>query len=143
RQASRFDRHGFTRFEGMLENPDNREWLARRFSHEHEFSATQLEAYAVCPFAFLLSQVVKVEPLASVAVETEHDVRGTLVHAILAELHRQLVVEGEAGAGSATGEQIVERFHEILKQKLGERPPASDLRQALVEIEERLLAEWG
>lgn len=143
-QANRFDRHGFTRFEGLLENPDNREWLARRFSREHEFSATQLEAYAVCPFAFLLSQVVKVEPLASVAVETEHDVRGTLVHAVLAELHRQLVSEGkEQGAGPATGQQIVERFHDILKQKLGERPPASDLRQALVEIEERLLAEWG
>src|SRR5260370_42580087 len=81
----RFHTPGFTNFEGRLENPHNIELLGQQFSHEHEFSATQLEAYAHCPFRFLLSQVLRVEPPAAPGIETDFGRRGTLVHDILAE----------------------------------------------------------
>ena len=86
----RFHSPGFTNFEGMLENDDNRDWLSRRFGPDHEFSATQLEAYAHCPFEFFVSQVLEVEPLAETGFETDFGRRGTLVHAVLAQLHREL-----------------------------------------------------
>src|SRR5262249_38262343 len=84
----RFHTSGFTNFEGLLENPGNLEVLRERFSGEHEFSATQLEGYAQCPFRFLLKNVLKIEPLDSPEIETDFGRRGTLVHDVLAELHR-------------------------------------------------------
>lgn len=144
--VARFDTPGFTNYEGMVENPDNLEWIKGRFSPEHEFSATQLEAYAECPFEFFVSHVLGVEPLASVDVETDFGRRGTLVHNILAELHRQLL--GSAGETPATGvaaegATITEQFHQLLRDRLGARPEHSALQQALLQIEERLLRDWG
>jgi ATP-dependent helicase/DNAse subunit B len=144
--VARFETPGFTNYEGMLENPDNLEWIRARFSAEREFSATQLEAFADCPFEFFVSHVLGVEPLASVEVETDYGRRGTLVHSILAELHRQLFdAEGDPAAprSPADGTAITERFHQLLRERLGERPEHSALQQALLQIEERLLSDWG
>ncbi|MSR57540.1 MAG: hypothetical protein EXS05_07695 [Planctomycetaceae bacterium] len=141
----RFHAPGFTNFEGALENADNRDWLSRRFGPDHEFSATQLEAYAHCPFEFFLSQVLEVEPLATTGYETDFGRRGTLVHAVLAQLHREMAPDREMdGPEAVPGSMpLVERFHQLLHEKLGSGPNPSDLEQTLLAIEERLLREWG
>src|SRR5262249_36039835 len=81
-KVRRFHAAGFSSYEGRLENPRHIEELAERFSREREFSATQLEAYAVCPFRFLMSHVLKIEPLSAPDVDTDLASRGILVHAI-------------------------------------------------------------
>jgi ATP-dependent helicase/DNAse subunit B len=142
----RFHTIGFTRYEGLLENPRHLEQLRRRFSAEHEFSATQLEAYARCPFRFLLSQVLTVEPPASPGIETDFGGRGTLVHDVLADLHRMLFERREAASGRQgldLGEDVALQFQKLLDDKLKKRPPASRVHEALQRIEQRLLAEWG
>ncbi|HTI51065.1 MAG TPA: PD-(D/E)XK nuclease family protein, partial [Planctomycetaceae bacterium] len=139
----RFQTPGFSNFEGMLENPDNLDWIGRRFSPEHEFSATQLEAFAACPFRFFVEHVLDVSPLATVDVETEHGRRGTLVHDILAELHRQLMETDSQAEPQPDTSAIVSHFHRLLRERLGARPEFSELQQALLEIEERLLGDWG
>jgi ATP-dependent helicase/nuclease subunit B len=139
--VARFSTPGFTNYEGMLENPDNLEWIAARYSQEHEFSATQLEAYATCPFQYFASQVLAAEPLPVVELEIEYGRRGTLVHEVLAELHREL--SGESGGPGGDSSTISARFHALLEAKLGERPKGSAVEQALLEIEERLLRDWG
>ncbi len=142
----RFHTAGFSRFEGILENPRNIEQLRRRFSAEHEFSATQLEAYARCPFRFLLSQVLAVEPPPSPDIETDFGRRGTLVHEVLADLHRMLFerhdIAGEPHE-PARGEDVAAMFQKLLDEKLNKRAPASRVHEALQRIEQRLLAEWG
>lgn len=144
--ALRFHTPGFTSFEGRLESPGNIEPLRVRFGPGHEFSATQLETYANCPFRFFLSQVLKIEPLAGVDVETDFGARGTLIHALLADLHREFFggpAKAAESGGLPAGETVVSRFHELLHQKLGREPGRSELHQALLGIEERLLREWG
>ncbi len=144
--VQRFHTAGFTKFEGRLENPRNIELLAQRFSSEHEFSATQLEAYARCPFRFLMSQVLALEPPVAPDIDTDFGRRGTLVHDVLAELHRALFEAREtAGAQPEIppGEEIAADFQKLLGEKLGRRAPASQVHAALQQIEQRLLAEWG
>jgi ATP-dependent helicase/DNAse subunit B len=144
--VERIQTPGFTRFEGMLENPDNLDWIGRRFSPEHEFSATQLEAYVTCPFRFFAEHVLDVSPLATVDIETEHGRRGTIVHDILAELHRYFMELDPAGppSGPPLGSgAVVAKFHELIRERFGARVEFSDLQQALLEIEERLLRDWG
>src|SRR5262249_2210362 len=85
----RFHSAGFTNFEGRLENPRNIDLLRQRFSPNHEFSATQLEAYAACPFRFFLSNVLAIESPVTPDIETDYGRRGTLVHDVLAELHQE------------------------------------------------------
>ena len=139
--AARFHSPGFSAFEGMLENPDNLAWVANRYSPDHEFSATQLESYASCPFQYFVSNLLSVEPLAIVELETEYGRRGTLVHDVLAELHRTLL--SESPAARADSDAIADRFHQLLDERLGARPAGSEVERALLEIERRLLREWG
>ena len=88
---------GLHNYEGRLNNPRNIELLRQRFSPEREFSATQLEAYARCPFRFFMSQVLAIEPSAAPDIETDYGRRGTLIHEILAELHQALVRSARIG----------------------------------------------
>jgi ATP-dependent helicase/DNAse subunit B len=142
----RFHTRGFSNFEGLLENPRNIELLQARFSESHEFSATQLEAYAQCPFRFLVSQVLQKEPLVVPGVETDFGRRGTLVHDVLADLHRVLLEKRETaseGEARLRGEDVGQMFQKLLEEKLRARFAASHVQQALERIEQRLLAEWG
>jgi ATP-dependent helicase/DNAse subunit B len=142
----RFHTQGFSNYEGRLQNPRNIELLRQRFSSEHQFSATQLEAYACCPFRFLISNVLAIEPPTEPDIATDYGRRGTLVHEILAQLHKTLFEERETAGrmpGSSRGEEVAAMFQKLLEEKCRERAPLSKVHAALERIEQRLLAEWG
>lgn len=142
--ALRFHTPGFSNFEGLLENPTNLARTARQFSCEREFSATQLEAYAACPFRFFVSQVLRVQPLAAPGVETDYGERGTRVHAVLADLHRRFVrADGGSSSRVPTGAELAAEFERLLGELLGQLPERSELESALLSVEQRLLTEWG
>lgn len=84
---SRFEQKGFTPFEGMLSRSANRQRLAQRYPSEYQFSTTQLEAYASCPFRFLLGHVLRIEQVESVEEIIDARERGKILHDILARLH--------------------------------------------------------
>jgi ATP-dependent helicase/DNAse subunit B len=142
--VERFHLPEFSPHEGWLQNLGNRDSLQQRFSSEHEFSATQLEAYARCPFRFFLQYVLRVQPLETLELQADAGERGTLVHEILAELHRQLQTDEEPDLSDGlSGSLISRRFQELLREKLGQRPATSDVQEALITIEQRALDEWG
>jgi ATP-dependent helicase/nuclease subunit B len=64
-------------------------------------SASALDEYARCPFAFFARRVLRIEPLPEVEVELPADRRGILVHDILSAFHRRLL--GPAGGRIARG----------------------------------------
>jgi superfamily I DNA/RNA helicase/RecB family exonuclease len=153
----RFASRRFTDFEGQLALPASRQRLAGRFGPEVEFSATQLERYAVCPFKFFAQDVLGLAELESPEMEISSQQRGIIVHEVLAKLHREMLT---TAAGSLTlaphphspfgGEvsdvnqfDVSRRFRELLHDVLWRRPAATELQAALREIEERVLAEWG
>ena len=96
--AFRFEQNGFTPFEGLLQHAPSVARLAQKYSPDHQFSATQLERYATCPFRFLQSDVLKLEPNDSIEPEIDPRKRGLSLHRVLADLHR-------AGADRQSGAQ--------------------------------------
>jgi len=140
--AARFQSRGFTPFEGLLGDPTLISQLGQRYPAEYEFSATQLESYAGCPYRFFLSDVLKIRPLEVGMRGTDLRIRGLVVHAVLAALHRQLSENGGAGGGNAADE-ITERFRQLAREQLQRHADGTDLQKALLEIELRLLNEWA
>ncbi len=84
----RFEQNGFTPFEGMLQHAPSIARFATKYSPDYQFSATQLERYATCPFRFLMSDVLKLEPNDSIEPEIDPRKRGLSLHRVLADLHR-------------------------------------------------------
>jgi superfamily I DNA/RNA helicase len=142
----RFHTRGFTNYEGLLDNARNIEWIRNRFSPEHDFSATQFEAYAECPFKFLIGHVLKLELPSVPGIETDHARRGSLVHELLAEMHRKILATSTSASEPPEvprGEDVAAAFRELLDARLKTRPTAGSVHQALERIEQRLMAEWG
>lgn len=131
----RFHERGFTAYEGQLNLPRNLAWLRRQFGAHHQFSATELESYARCPFQFWLSTVLKIDPIESPEEETDYALRGTLLHEVLATL----LAEG----AMADPDSLKNRFLELVDEQLGRNLPQTALRKALVEIERSILSEWA
>jgi len=132
--ALRFHTPGFTTHEGVLKHPRHLEELARRFSPQHQFSATELESYAGCPFQFWLANVLNLEPLPSPEVVTDHLRRGTLVHDVLAAMEQEI---------TDPNAEIAKRFRELVTQRLERVITEDELQQALLTVEQRLLSKWG
>ncbi len=86
--ACRFEQNGFTPFEGWLQHGPSIARLAEKYSPDYQFSATQLERYATCPYRFLLSDVLDLEPHDPVEPEIDPRKRGLALHQVLADLHR-------------------------------------------------------
>ncbi len=135
--SARFEQQGFTSYEGLLQQPANRAYLATRFHPEYLFSASRLEAYATCPFRFLLQQVLDIEPLSVPHLATDHLSRGNLIHDLLAVLH----AEAEGILSDSAG--LTTRFRELLQQHFEQRYARGELQRALDELEQQLLSEWA
>jgi len=135
----RFHTRRFTVFDGMLAEESHAQKLRRRFSPDYQFSATQLESYAGCPFKFFMSHILKITPPDSVQLATDHRLRGILVHEILAALHAETVATG----GEIPKDELYGRFQQLVEEYLGRRPGTSALQKALKRIESQLLQEWA
>jgi ATP-dependent helicase/nuclease subunit B len=85
--AARFEQRGFTSFEGLLNQGSTIGRLAEKYSPDYQFSATQLERYATCPFRFLLSDVLGLRPNDPMEPEIDPRRRGLALHRVLANLH--------------------------------------------------------
>lgn len=142
---ARFHTAGFTRFEGLVTSPKNLQAIQQHYKPDYEFSTHQLEGFATCPFRFLYGDVLKIQSLEPPEIKTDHRRRGIVTHEILKALHEQYQKLPPDELSEADSEQawVVDRFHQLVLQKLVASPAASDLEQALTEIEIDLLKEWG
>ena len=131
----RFRQRGFTPYEGRLELPQNLAGLRHRFGPRHQFSATELEAYARCPFQFWLSTVLNIAPVESPEEGTDFAARGTLLHEVLAGLLKEGIAADPAALRS--------RFQELVNAQLDRRVPETELRRALIGVERLILSRWG
>ena len=133
--VQRFHTRGFTNHEGRLQVAQNLESLRKRFGAQHQFSATELEGYATCPFRFWLGKVLKLDPIPTPEEGTDYAARGSLIHDVLA----RLLTEG-MNDDAAT---LAARFRELAEEQLATRFHETDLQRALTRIESELLGLWG
>jgi len=142
--AARSRRDVFGPAEGLLESDAVRQKLARRFGGEHLWSPSQWETYAVCPYRFFLDDVLGLEPLGELVLETDHRRRGTMVHRVLAEFHRR--APELFGARTNLSQHDVDRFvteFENVLEALVRATPHQGVEAALVELDRRQIAKWG
>lgn len=93
--ARRFDRGGFSAFEGLLADPASALALVERFGPDYAFSASQLESYLTCPFQFFMKYVLKLHEVDDRdELAEDYAGRGDLVHRLLQELEDRRRVEG-------------------------------------------------
>ncbi|HET6328803.1 MAG TPA: PD-(D/E)XK nuclease family protein, partial [Planctomycetaceae bacterium] len=118
----RFEQNGFTPFEGMLQHAPSIARFATKYSPDYQFSATQLERYATCPFRFLMSDVLKLEPNDSIEPEIDPRKRGLLLHRVLADLHRAAADQPSAARGDPGA--LIEALRELVA---GEFAVAADI----------------
>ncbi|QDT50859.1 DNA-dependent helicase II [Symmachiella dynata] len=140
----RFRIHGFTPYEGLIPSAKHQILLGKRYSIAHEFSATELEAYANCPFQYFAGHILNVNMLDAPEVKTDYKQRGNVVHDVLKKLHQQyLAVSTENGDAPPSEEELSAQFDELLQTLLRQHADDPKLMQTLTEIETRLLSEWG
>jgi len=133
----------FSGFEGVLTSAAAQRRLTRRFGPDHCWSASALEEYATCPFRFFSANVLGLEELPELSLDTDYRRRGYLAHELLAELHRRLVDSGKLQSPTGAGEATFQRFKEDAIQWLIEQFPSGDpLEAALRKVDFRLIARW-
>lgn len=121
-------------FEGELSNL--RSHLSRSYGPQRPWSASRLETYAVCPYAFLAAYALGLEPRQP--VEAGYDVRqlGSMYHFILESVFRQAVETGESPADILS--EIAGQVFDTAPEIYGFRPTPLWARQR--EEHERILA---
>ena len=135
----------FGPYEGILTSAAAKERLAARFGPDYLWSPSRLEQYAGCPYQFFLQRVLRLEPVAELALETDYMKRGQLLHDALSVVHRQL--NEHDGRPTSPGEQddaaFLKRFGEVLEQLIAGQQRSGELDAAQHEIDRRLLGQWG
>ena len=101
-----------------------------KFENQKLFSASQLENYARCPFAFYVDRML--EP-AMMEMDSYNLDRGSIAHAVLCEFSKAIkphVVLGKADEGQLSAARG--KMQEILNQELEKRALGSDADSALL-----------
>ncbi|MFM7163171.1 MAG: PD-(D/E)XK nuclease family protein, partial [Planctomycetaceae bacterium] len=140
--VARFHTPGFTSAEGVLTEPLNLVEVARRYNTTRQYSATQLEKYANCPFRFGVAELLGAEPLDGLEYATDHGERGRLLHQLLARLHAGPL---PARQGEETeGARVARRFLELLEEESRAQQSAADpFLRVIGELEWAQLRDWG
>lgn len=133
--AHRFHERGFTGYEGRLSMEQNLSALRQRFGTRHQFSATELEAYAECPYRHWVTSVLNINELLTPEIGTDYLARGNLIHEVLAQMLREGL--------DKPAEQLAARFQALIDEHLAVRIHETELQRALTRIERRLLSQWG
>lgn len=141
----RFHQRGLTAYEGMLENEGNRRYLREKYSPQREFTVSHLESYAACPFRSFVGETMKIGPQGVPGLETDHLLRGTLLHELLSQLHGELnqIMEERELDGDGIREWIADRFEELVRENFRSRIEVGGVIGTLREIERDFLEEWG
>jgi RecB family exonuclease len=128
---------GFGPKEGLLSEQAARR-LQRRFTADHVYSPTELQAYASCPFQFFLERVLHLEPPLETRLMTDFLARGQLLHQVLADLHCR--VNEHCGQPASPAELEPADYERLLAESLARAfPPGRDAR---AEIDRQVIAAW-
>jgi ATP-dependent helicase/nuclease subunit B len=130
--------------EGMLNSPAVAARLATRFGAGHYWSPSQWETYAACPYKFFLEDVLRLEPLGDLVLETDYARRGSRLHSVLAAFHRQWPALRGSSPMSADEERV--QFFDHLCRVIEERIAAGadgGIDAALLDLDRRQIRKWA
>jgi RecB family exonuclease len=137
---SRADRDRFTAAEGLLSSPAVAARLRRRFGPHHLWSPSQWELYAACPYKFFLSEVLGLQPLGDLTLETDFGRRGGLLHHVLATFYRRWQTELQPARRDP--EEFLLGLLRVLDAEVAALGRAG-VDGALAELDRRQIAKWS
>ncbi|MEX0586914.1 MAG: PD-(D/E)XK nuclease family protein, partial [Pirellulales bacterium] len=137
-------REDFGPAEGLLSSPAAAAQLARRFGSQHDWSPSQWERYATCPYKFYLEDVLRLRPLGELSLETDFARRGSYLHRVLAEFHRRWLAMPHDSRTAAAEQKAIRQTHfsQVLDAELPTPQPGS-YEGALLELDRRQISKWG
>ncbi len=108
-------------YDGAIDDPDLRAWLEARYG-DAVWSASRLERYGFCPFTFFGADVLRLAAIEEPEEEIDAATRGTVYHAALERLHREMAAGfGEEALDATRVEAAVARLPTILDDVLAEQ----------------------
>jgi RecB family exonuclease len=140
---ARAHRQSFGPAEGLLNSPAAAARFGQRFGPLHLWSPSQWETYAACPYKFFLEQVLSLEPLGDLVLETDFARRGSRLHDVLADFHRQWPSIREGGQKNFQDEAaaFLEHFCQVVDSRVSTARAGIDA--ALAELDRRQLRKWA
>ncbi|QDT65008.1 PD-(D/E)XK nuclease family protein [Calycomorphotria hydatis] len=134
----RFHERGLTRFDGRINSPAALRRIQKLFPPGHQFSVSELEAYANNPFRFFLSHLLKLEELEPVGLATDRRRRGIALHNALAEFHRLIDTPSQH-----LQDELLESFRVLIEKHLLKGRVTSSAEWRLREVETRHANSWA
>lgn len=120
-ESHRWGKRTFTGYEGLLDSEEALQVLRERYSiFKKSIAPTRLEAYASCPYRYLLDVIMGIEAM----TEPEKEVtispldKGKLIHDILYEFYSNL--KKERGISLRLRQEDLERLLETARKKFTE-----------------------
>ena len=139
----RSERAQFGPAEGVILGQAARREIAKRFSPERTFTATELEAYAACPYRFLIERVLKIKPLEDIELQADFLYRGGLAHEVLAAFHRTVNERlGRPGSPLELGEEECQQIMDEAFAAAARPRPRGAAQAALREADLRTVRRW-
>jgi len=90
-EGQRYAFSGFDAHDGVLADAHTLAWLREAYGDAHVFSASQLEAFADCPFRFFQERVLDLLDIESAEQAFDHLARGLVLHGALQQFHTRFV----------------------------------------------------
>ncbi len=88
-EKRRYGSEAFDTHDGAIGDAENMDILRESFGPVHEFSPSQLETYADCPFRFFQERVLRLFAIEPPEQAFDHLARGSVLHAALERFHRR------------------------------------------------------
>lgn len=129
-------------YEGLMTDERVLAALAERYGTAHVWSATELENYATCPHRFFLRNILAIQPLMELSLDSDYLERGSLLHAVLARAHANLAERASAAGAAISVDALRTALDDALQEILSPQPRHAPLAAALREIHRRALADW-
>ncbi len=114
-------------FDGIISDKSLLKKLAARYPHEVVFSATQLNAYAQCPWRYFATWILNLKPLQQPQRRLEPIERGIFVHAVLQRFYTSL--RKRAGGAVALAGFEEPQLQKLLDECIDEEAGQVDIRR--------------
>ncbi len=130
--------------EGLLAGGAVADRLAERFGPQHLWSPSQWETYAACPYKFFQEEVLGLEPLGDLVLETDFARRGSRLHDVLAAFHRRWpeVRADQSHVAEDESAAFLSQLLQVIDERIA-ASPRGGMDMALLELDRRQIRKWA
>jgi hypothetical protein len=114
-------------YNGLIEEPALRAWIAERLGEDYVWSPTQLESYAKCPWSWFSQRLLRLEHLDDPDIDIDPIARGSILHDAMRRFYRlaQTKLRGPAFLRAADRAWIPRYLEQVLGEAVAAAGPGA------------------